>query len=187
MTRKKLKIVALAVFLFLVTLEVAAVLSNNLFFEKVAAKEVKRRVMPASTANAVKHAYAASLLYSTLRSAYFSETSAKSATIFLGKVNEVAEVIFKPHQDSSLEMMKDLSNNLIGICAAKWIEENHENPLSQDRLDFVGLLAEQNKLILFREDVPLSAEERLQAQKTSDYSLAKKWFDENEEKVVCDF
>ena len=186
MPHKKLKIVAISILLFLVALEISVVLANDLFFEKAAAKETKKRLMPASAANAVKHAYAASLLYSTFRNIYFSENSARNITIFFGKINEVAEMIFKPHPDSSLEMMKDLNNNVVGICAAKWIEENRQNPLAQDRIGFIGFLAEQNKLILSREDVPLSEEEKNKSRKISSYSVAKKWFNENEEKIICD-
>lgn len=179
MSYKKLKITAIIVLISLVTLEIAAVLSNDLYFEKVAAKEVRKRKMPSHTANAVKHAYAASLVYSGFRTVYFSENIAKNATIFFGKINEMAEVVFKPNQDSTLEMMKDLQNNLIGIHAAKWLEENEE----QDRLDFIGSLAERKILILFREEIALPDEEKLKAKRSSSYREAEKWFEENRKEI----
>ncbi len=188
MIRKKLKILAVILIFFLIGAEILAVMANNFFFEKVSATEVKKRSMPAITSNSVKHAYASSLLYSGLRKLYFSKDSAKNITIFLGKLNEIAEVIFKPNQDSSLEMMKDLTNNVLGICAANWIEENSGNPLSLSRLEFIGFLAESKILILLHEDLPLiSDEEKAAAKKSFEYSLAKKWFNENEEKIICDF
>ena len=188
MTRKKLKMLAVILVFFLIGAEILAVMANNFFFEKVSATEVRKRSMPAITSNSVKHAYASSLVYSGLRKLYFSKDSAKNITIFLGKLNEIAEVIFKPNQDSSLEMMKDLTNNVLGICAANWIEENSGNPLSLSRLEFIGFLAESKILILLREDLPLiSDEEKAAAKKSFEYSLAKKWFNENEEKIICDF
>jgi hypothetical protein len=84
--------------------------------------------------------------------------------------------------------MKDLTNNVLGICAANWIEENSGNPLSLSRLEFIGFLAESKILILLHEDLPLiSDEEKAAAKKSFEYSLAKKWFNENEEKIICDF
>lgn len=187
MISRKLKIIFIATSLFIATAEISAVLLNNLYFEKISAKEVARRSMTKDSANAVKHAYAASLIYSTFRTFFLSENISKNLTIFLGKSNEIAEIIFKSHQDSSLEMMKDLTNNLLGICAAKLIEENNDNPAMQDRIGFIGNLAERNKLALSREDILLNDIEKDKARKSSSYFLASKWFAENEKKISCDF
>lgn len=185
MTSKKLKYTALAILIFLIAIELSAILANDFFFEKVAKKEVQKRDLPEISANAIKHTYAASLVYSGLRSIYFSTDKAKNITIFLGKVNEVAERIFKFPKDSTLEMMKDLENNLIGICAARWLEENSDNPLTQDRLDFIGILAEKKHLILSPEEIILPPEEKEPAAKSSNYSAAVKWFSENEPRFSC--
>jgi hypothetical protein len=173
---KKVKIYSIVILLFLVVLEIAAVASNDLFFEKVSAQEVAKRNMPANSANAVKHAYAASLVYSGFRKIFFSEKLAKEATIFLGKVNEIAEVIFKPNQDSSLEMMKDLQNNLAGIYAAKFLETDGKN---LNRMNFIGDLAEKKILVLSRDDMNLEQEKKSEMRKTFKYKLARNWFDEN--------
>lgn len=185
MTLKKLKYSALAIVIFLITLELSAVLANDFFFEKVAKEEVQKRSLPKVSANAIKHTYAASLVYSGLRNIYFSSDKAKNITIFLGKVNELAELAFKSPKDSTLEMMKDLENNLIGICAARWLEENSDNPLTQDRLDFIGILAEKKYLIISPEEIILLPEEKELAEKSSNYSAAVKWFSENEPKLSC--
>ena len=165
--------------LFLLALEVSAVVLNDFFFEKVAEREVAKRQMPKETANAVKHSYAASLVYSGFRQIYLSETAAKNATILLGKVNEIAEIIFKTNRDSTLEMMKDLENNLLGIVAAQWLEEHPSN----DRIRFVGDLAERKILILSGEDVVLPDEEKSLAKVSTDYFLAVKWFEENQGEI----
>lgn len=187
MIQKKLRNICVLALLFLVTAEIAAVASNYWFFEKVAKKEAAKRSMPVISANAIKHAYTASLVYSTLRTLFISEDVAKNITIFLGKTNEIAETIFKPRQDSTLEMMKDLSNNLIGICAGKLIEENHNNPAMDDRLSVIGSLAERKMLILSRADVPASDVEKEETAKSYDYLKAARWFDENQEKISCNF
>ncbi len=187
MFRKKLKNIFVFTALFLAAAEISVVLSNNLFFEKIATKEVLERSMPKSTANAVKHAYAASLIYSTFRTFFFTENAAKNITIFLGKTNEIAEVIFKPHQDSTLEMMKDLGNNLFGICAGKLIEESRNNLAKNDRIDLIGDLAERKILFLSREDIVLDEVFKEESRKSSSYFVASKWLKENEEKISCDF
>ena len=185
MFRKKLKNIFLFILLFLVAAEITAVISNNLYFEKVANKEVARRSMSKSSGNAVKHAYAASLIYSTLRTFFFTEDAAKNITVFLGKSNEIAEVIFKPHQDSTLEMIKDMQNNLLGICVAQWMEENKENPATEDRISLMGNFAERKKLILSRDDVVLDDATRETFRKSFSYSLAAKWMEENDHKLSC--
>ncbi len=167
--------ILLILLIVLLALEGSVVILNDFFFEKVAAREIAARQMPKETANAVKHAYAASLLYSGFRTIFLSKNAAKSATIFFGKVNEVAEIVFKTNPDSTLEMMKDLENNLIGIVAAEWLEENHND----NRIGFIGDLAEKKILILSYEDVVLPDEEKRQARISADYFMAVKWFEEN--------
>lgn len=183
----KLKITLVAICFILILAEVSVVLCNNLYFEKVAVAETTKRSMPKSSANAIKHAYAASLIYSAFRAFFFTQKSAQNLTILLGKSNEIAETIFKPHQDSSLEMLKDLNNNLLGICAGKWIEENRDNPAMQDRIGFIGNLAERNKIILSREDIFLDAAQKEIARKSFSYALASKLFEENFDQISCSF
>ena len=187
MSYKKIKRIFIFILLFLVTAELGVVLSNNLFFNKVSAQEVAKRSMPKEAANAVKHAYAASLVYSTFRMFFFSENTSENITIFLGKTNEVAEIVFKSRKDSTLEIMKDLGNNLLGICAAKLIEENRNNPAMEDRISLIGNLAEREKLLLTQDDVLISSSQKEEARKARSYRLAAKWFEENRQNIPCDF
>ncbi len=184
---KKLKITFIAIFFILISAETIVVLCNNFYFEKVSIAEAEKRSIPRSGANAIKHAYAASLIYSTFRTFFFSQNSAENLTIILGKSNEIAEIIFKSHQDSSLEMLKDLNNNLLGICAGKWIETNRDNPAMQDRIGFIGNLAQRNKLILSPEDIILDEEAKEAARTSFSYVLANKLFAENFYQISCDF
>lgn len=171
--------ILLMLLIALLALEGSVVLLNDFFFEKVAAREIAARQMPKETANAVKHAYAASLLYSGLRTIFFSKNAAKNVTIFCGKANEVAEIVFKTNRDSTLEMMKDLENNLIGIVAAEWLEKNPK----KNRIKFIGDLAEKKILILSYEDVVLPDAEKRPARIAASYSEAAKWFEKNREEI----
>ncbi len=154
-------------------LEGSVVILNDYFFEKVAKQEVEKRQLPQETANAVKHAYAASLVYKRFRTIYLSKNLAKKITIFLGKTNEVAEIIFKTNRDSTLEMMKDLQNNLLGILALDWLESHQGTTL----IEFIGELAEKNILVLKAEDVVLPENEKKSARISNDYSTAVRWFE----------
>ncbi len=179
MSKKTTYKILLILLIALLALEGSVVILNDFFFEKVAAREIAARQLPKETANAVKHAYAASLLYSGFRTIFLSKNAAKNATIFFGKVNEVAEIVFKTNRDSTLEMMKDLENNLIGIVAAEWLEENHKD----NRIGFIGDLAEKKILILSYEDVALEDTEKRKAKISADYFMAAKWFETNREEI----
>lgn len=187
MIGKKLRNIIMLILLLVILAEAIAVTSNYWFFEKVAKKEATKRSMSIISANAIKHAYTASLVYSSLRTIFLTENSATEITIFLGKLNEIAETIFKPNQDSTLEMMKDLSNNLIGICAGKFMEENQDNPAMDDRLSVIGNLAERNLLFLLRTEVPIEEAKKEDAARSHSYLEAAQWFDENRDKIPCNF
>lgn len=175
------------ILVLIISLEGAAVLSNDLFFEKVANKEAITRKMSVSDANAIKHAYAAGLVYKSLREILLSHELAKNLTIQLGKLNEIAEVVFKPDQDSSLEMLKDMQNNLIGIYAAKALKDNNSE---QKLLSFVGDLAQKKIIILSRDEVNLEVDKKEELRRTFKYKKARELFDEKqkdlETKIMAD-
>lgn len=187
MTAKKLGKSILILLVSIVLLAMASTISNKFFFNKIAEREAERRSLPQESANSIKHAYAASLVYSTARFFFLSENAAKNFTISLGKFNEILEAILKLPKDSTLEMMKDLGNNLAGICAAKLIEENPQNPAMQDRIGLIGNMAENNELILTHEDVELDPAEKQKARESSNYEEAAQWFEHNKDKIVCSF
>ena len=171
--KKVIKILCIFV-IFIAALELITISINDSFFKKVSNEEALKRGLDKSVGNSIKHAYAASLVYSALRTIYFSENFAENTVIFLGKSNEIAEIIFRPQRDSTLEMMKDLGNNLIGIEAAKWLEQN-----KMERLSLIGKLAEENILFVNQKDVFLDGE----IVKKPDFFIAEKWAKENKEKI----
>ncbi len=187
MVSRKIRKTLICIILVIIAIELVAVLSNNFFFEKVSAKEAAMRSLTAVSGNAIKHAYASSIVYSRLRDIFVSESIAEEITIALGKANEIAEIIFKPQQDTTLEMLKDLQNNLLGICAAKLIEENPDNPAIQDRISLIGNLAQNDRLILTRDNVILSKELKEKISGTRSYETAVELFYQNRDKISCDF
>lgn len=171
--KKIIKIFCIFV-IFIAALELTTVTLNDYFFKKVSNEEALKRGLDKSAGNAIKHAYAASLTYSALRTIYFSENFAENTVIVLGKFNEVAEIIFRPQRDSTLEMMKDLGNNLIGIEAAKLLEKHN-----MERLSLIGELAEENILFVNQKNVFLDGE----IVKKPDFFIAEKWAKENKDKI----
>jgi hypothetical protein len=187
MTGKKIKIILIIFLIFFSAVGISAFLSNELYFQKIASAEAKKRKMDKKAANAIKHAYAASLSYSVLRRFYFSENAAENIVVFLGKANEISEIFFKSKKDSTLEMMKDLNNNLVGIYAAKWLEKNknqYKNQFPGGQLNLIGDLAENKILMLLRSEIILSETQKPAVQSPPSYFLAVDWFEENKIKIA---
>lgn len=92
-------------------------------FAHVARQMVQEARLPAGHANAVKHAYAAAQTYRAIRLLGVPEASARALVIWLGEQNEWMESVVRPN-DTTLEMLKDLCNNRIGITAAIWHERH---------------------------------------------------------------
>lgn len=181
---KKIINVFLIIFIVFAALELGAVISNKWYFEKISLEEVKKRGLENDAANAVKHAYAASLVHGVFRNLWFGKRLSRGATIFLGEANEVAELLFRPTKDSTLEIMKDMHNNMVGIYVSEWLETNKEKVGSRDRMTVIGDLMENKILLLSGEEILLSDQERSIARRTSDFSMARKWFLLNKNNIV---
>jgi len=169
-------------FLILLTvLTTIAILSNEWYFEKASSAEAKKRNLEQVSANAIKHAYAASLFHGALQDAWMGRRISRGVVVFFGEVNEVAELIFRPKKDSTLEIMKDLHNNMVGVCVSEWLKDNN---IRQNRLMVMGEFAKKRLLMSSREDINLKDEEKEIARKTSDFWIAKKWFEKNKWDII---
>ncbi len=175
---KLMKYIIIILSLILV-LEISLVTLDKKFFEKASQEEATRQGLTKDDANAIKHAYAASLVYSGLRFIFLGDESARDITIYFGKLNEIAEIIFKTNRDSTLEMMKDLKNNLVGINAAITIKKIN----LEDRLGFIGKLAKNNVLVLSQDDLQIADNDKNSMRKTHNYKMAEAWFNENYERM----
>lgn len=77
------------------------------------------------SANAIKHASAASRTYRILRRFGISTGTSQSITEGLGYANEFGETFVKfGAKDDMLEMVRDLHNNSVGIAVERWIEHD---------------------------------------------------------------
>jgi hypothetical protein len=181
---KKILNTVLSILAIFIVLEFAAVLSNKWYFEKISVVEVRKRELNLDAANAVKHAYAASLVHGFFRNIWMGKRVSRGVTIFFGELNEVAEVFFRPTKDSTLEMMKDMHNNIVGIYVSEWLETNEDKVKGRDRMTVIGDLAQNQILLLSGEDILLSDQEKAIDRRTTDFWVARNWFLLNKNDIV---
>jgi hypothetical protein len=132
----------------------------------------------AGYADALKHAEAAATLYSILRLIGASDRTSERVTIRLGIINEYAEIYVKlGRKDSTLEMMRDLHNNMVGIAVAKW--RNNTGADRRGRSEQLVALARVGVLLQSEDDVRLSREEMRRAKQSADLDWAISWFKQN--------
>ena len=181
MTYQKIKKPLIFSLIFLISLAIITMLSNEWYFEKVSLAEAKKRNLEQLSANAIKHAYAASLFHEVLQNMWLGRRISRGVVVFFGEVNEVAELIFRSKKDSTLEIMKDLHNNMVGVCVSEWLKDNN---IKQNRLVVMGEFAKKGLLMSSREDINLEDEEKSIARKTSNFWVAKKWFEKNKWDII---
>jgi hypothetical protein len=122
--------------------------SADHWFEETAVKEARAMKLAPETANSIKHAYAAHLVYTFFRDVGIGSETSELLTLRLGVVNELYEKMHRhPSQrDTVQELMKDFHNNIAGIEAAKWLETQPKSFLTTNRLRTISFLAENNIL-----------------------------------------
>ncbi|WP_292596120.1 hypothetical protein [Mesorhizobium sp.] len=83
-------------------------------------------------------------------------------------VNEFAELYVKRGKpDTTLEIMKDLQNNMVGIGVARWLDNNS----AETRVTLFLVLAQQDILALSQNTLGFDSTES-----AADYPGAKNWF-----------
>lgn len=113
--------------------------------------------------NAVKHARAAETVYRML--VKLEHRDPQRATLWLGELNERVEQVVKFRSpDSTLETMKDLHNNIMGIQAGRSACE-----------DGVIRLAKAGALRVKPETLPFPNAERARLERTRDLAEAFAW------------
>ena len=137
-----------------------------------------RHALDGGFANALKHAEAAAALYAGLRLIGASDRTSERVVIKLGILNEYAEMYIKlGRKDSTLEMMRDLHNNMVGIAVAKW--RNGAAADRRGRSEQLVALARAGVLLQSQDDVRLSPEEMHRARQSADLAWATTWFNQN--------
>ena len=126
-----------------------------------------------STANAIKHATAASDMYTVLHLVMDSDHAEKTV-IALGVMNEYIEQSIYPNdRDSAREIMKDLHNNYVGIEAAKLAGR-------ADPFKIILAFADNNTLIVNRSYNPFF---EAKEPKQDVVAFSHEWFDEHRQKI----
>lgn len=124
--------------------------------------------------NAIKHAGASADAYRALRLFGVSGGRAEAVVIRVGIVNEWAETwVKRGRPDTTLEMMRDLHNNMVGIGLARWLESHPDVTKSEG----FGRLARSGVLLSSAEDLDAPPEARNQARNEQNLANAIDWFE----------
>jgi hypothetical protein len=149
------------------------------WFELQSRLTTDSQALDAGFANALKHAEAAAALYSTLRFVGIDSRACEETVIRLGVVNEYVELYVKRgRKDSTLEMMRDLQSNMVGISVARWRESDATSD-HRSRSEQLVALARAGVLLQSEDDVSLSPEKRPRAKQRADLDWAVSWFERN--------
>jgi hypothetical protein len=149
------------------------------WFELQSRLTADRQALDPGYANALKHAEAAATLYSSLRFFGVHDQTSEQIVVRLGIVNEYAELYVKRgRKDTTLEMMRDLHSNMVGISVARW-RENPAAPDYRSRSEQLVALVKAGVLLRSENDVGLSPEDKPRAKQSADLDWAISWFDRN--------
>jgi hypothetical protein len=149
------------------------------WFELQSRATADRNALDPGFANALKHAEAAAAVYSMLRFVGFGAETSGRSVIKLGLINERVETYVKRgRKDSTLEMMRDLHNNMVGIAVADW---RHRAAAAdrRSRSEQLVALARADVLLRSRYDISLPPEEMRRAEQGADIDWATSWFGRN--------
>jgi hypothetical protein len=149
------------------------------WFELQSRRTTDREGLDAGYANALKHAEAATTVYSALRFVGVHAEARERIVVGLGVVNEHAErYVKRGRKDSTLEMMRDLHSSMVGISVARWRESDSMSD-HRSRSEQLVALVRAGVLLRSEDDVSLSSEEKLHAKQGADLDWAINWFERN--------
>jgi len=108
-----------------------------------------------------------------------SGVTTSGLVVGLGVVNEYVELYVKRgRKDSTLEMMRDLHSNMVGIRVARWRESDSMSD-HRNRSEQLVALARAGVLLRSQDEVSLSPEEWPRAKQSADLNWATNWFKRN--------
>jgi hypothetical protein len=150
------------------------------WFEHQSRTITDRHALDKGYTNALKHAEAAAVLYSMFRFTGLSDRIAGRIVVRLGIINEYVETYVKRGgKDTTLEMMRDLHSNMVGITVARW-RDSATAPDRRSRSDQLVALARAGVLLRSEDSINLSSpEETRRAKQSADLDWAIRWFDQN--------
>jgi hypothetical protein len=152
------------------------------YFEFSADRYVEHHALDPAFGNALKHASAAAFMYRALRLTGIGDSAAEGAVNRMGLWNERAEQLLTGgKRDSTLEMMKDLHNNIVGIGVARWRETSSSAAAD---LAVLTALGERGILLVSRQQIEVSARERAALDASADLDEAEAWLTDNRRTVL---
>jgi len=139
------------------------------WFELQSRVTTQRNSLDAGFANALKHAEAASTLYSMLRLMGVNGRASARIVVRLGIINEHVEIYVKRgSKDTTLEMMRDLQSNMVGIVVAKWRDESAAASDRRSRSEQLVALARAGVLLWSADGINLPPEDARRAKQSAD-------------------
>ena len=149
------------------------------WFELQSRLTADRHALDGGYANALKHAEAAAALYSALRFVGVRAPASERIVVRLGVINEYVELYVKRgRKDTTLEMMRDLHSNMVGISVARWRESDSMSD-HRSRSEQLVALVRAGVLLRSEDDVSLPPEETPRAKQSADLDWAISWFERN--------
>jgi hypothetical protein len=149
------------------------------WFELQSRLTADRHALDRGHANALKHAEAAATLYSSLRFVGVHDQASERIVVRLGIVNEyVEQYVKRGRKDTTLEMMRDLHSNMVGVSVARW----RESPAASDYRSLseqLVALVKAGVLLRSEDDVDLPHEDKPRARQSADLDWATSWFERN--------
>ena len=153
---------------------IAAITAAYGSFKNAAVSATKHHGLPAYSANAIKHAYAAAETYALLRAMAVPPGRASQIVYRLGQANEVAEYYGRRtgKRDPTREIYKDLYNNTAGVVAAAFLEAGPGPAGPAERLALIARMTRQGIVLPGFADSKIPAFENGDDPLRSDLSLA---------------
>lgn len=141
----------------------------------------EREGLPRAHANAFQHSHAAAKAYEGLRWV-LPPAMAECAVIGLGLMNEYIEIVLK-RDDSTLEIMKDLHNNQVGVTTARWLEA-HDAMADLDAM--LVAMAADGTLLLASTDVPVPLTDTNNDPASAQIREAHRWYNAERARITAD-
>ena len=158
-------------------------------YHALSVRLMEQKNIDGEKANTIKHAYAAAQLFHAL-SAIIPDDDAQKMVLWLGRMNEHAEQRFHAYPknllsdfkaDTTIEIIKDLQNNIAGITAARW--QAQHMPKDFPTLDMIVRLADTDAVVVWANRLAIPQKE-LDAH-ANNVAFAHGWVEERNEEIVA--
>lgn len=120
-------------------------------YEEFSLRLIYRQHVYYEKANGLKHALAAAQL-TELFSHFLNDDDAEQLVLWLGNQNEYMEQVICRPRDSTAEVLKDMTNNQVGITIALWLRHH---PRPESTAEFMLKVTKHHVLVEAEREVAL--------------------------------